>query len=308
MVRKKTKKTKIARKNKNKPNFLPVYMGIAALIIIFILINILSSSSTAAIVNGEQITMAEIDDYYAKIPEQYQQFISKSDILDQLISEKILLQEAAKNNIVTSDSEIDSLIDDAIFQSNMTQQEFEQRLKEQQLSLEEMKTYYKNQLTITKLLNQTILNNISSFDQDALRQATQLYLEQLKNNSKIEIKMSDYSSYELQDSLTTSSSSPITAAACLSDYGVSDRTIIFIHSNSCPHCQTMIPIVRELESEGYSFYWAESSNQEASSIANICLVDLMNGYVPQFICPLTGNEKTGAMSQEDLKTFADNCK
>ena len=306
MVRKKTKKTKIARKNKNKPNFLPVYMGIAALIIIFILINILSSSSTAAIVNGEQITMAEIDDYYAKIPEQYQQFISKSDILDQLISEKILLQEAAKNNIVTSDSEIDSLIDDAIFQSNMTQQEFEQRLKEQQLSLEEMKTYYKNQLTITKLLNQTILNNIDSSDQDALRQATQLYLEQLKNNSKIEIKMADYASYDMQDSLTTSSS--ITAAACLSDYEISNSTIIFIHSNSCPHCQTMIPIVRELESEGYSFYWAESSNQEASSIANTCLVDLMNGYVPQFICPLTGNEKTGAMSQEELKTFADNCK
>jgi hypothetical protein len=85
------------------------------------------------------------------------------------------------------------------------------------------------------------------------------------------------------------------------------NTVIFVYSNSCPYCNKMKPLIEELEGEGYKFYWAESSDSEAKEIVSGCFSDLLGGYVPQFICPATGTEKTGAMSKNDLKKFADNC-
>lgn len=95
---------------------------------------------------------------------------------------------------------------------------------------------------------------------------------------------------------------------CFSDYGNDPSKIVFIHSNSCPHCRNMMPIIKELEEEGYKFYWAESSDNKAREIVSDCFSDLLSGYVPQFICPKTGKEQTGGMTKSDLKKFADECK
>ena len=84
-------------------------------------------------------------------------------------------------------------------------------------------------------------------------------------------------------------------------------TVVFVYSNSCPYCNNMKPIINELENEGYNFYWAESSDTEAREVVNSCFAELLGGYVPQFICPATGKEQTGAMSKEELKKFADDC-
>lgn len=84
-------------------------------------------------------------------------------------------------------------------------------------------------------------------------------------------------------------------------------TVVFVYSNSCPYCNNMKPIINELENEGYKFYWAESSDSESRAIVSDCFSDLLGGYVPQFICPKMGVEKTGAMSKDELKGFADSC-
>jgi len=297
-------KKRIKRKYKRKSrNLLPIAAVICIIIIIILLINLLSTPSVAAIVNGEKITEKEVDDYYDRIPEQFQQFITKYDILEQLINEKVLLQEASKQNITVTDDEINTIINNVIQQSGLTKKEFEQRLKEQDLTMEKMFEYYKTQLTITKLLNKTILSNMNSSDQYALTQAVQLYLEQLKANSEIKIFMTNPST-----ELTTNAIAQMSAVEnCISNYNITKDTIIFIHSNYCPHCQKMIPIVQELEQEGYSFYWAETSDQEANEMMNNCLSSLMTGYVPQFICPATKEEHTGEMSKEDLREFAESC-
>lgn len=84
-------------------------------------------------------------------------------------------------------------------------------------------------------------------------------------------------------------------------------TVVFVYSNSCPYCNNMKPLIRELEDVGYKFYWAEGSDSEAREVINNCFSDLIGGYVPQFICPATGKEQTGAMSKAELKAFADSC-
>jgi len=101
------------------------------------------------------------------------------------------------------------------------------------------------------------------------------------------------------------------ASGAITDYGEcfnkDPTTVVFVHSNYCPHCRDMMPIIEELEKEGYKFYWAESSDSEAREIVNNCFSELLSGYVPQFICPNMGEEQTGAMSKDELKGFADDC-
>ncbi len=69
----------------------------------------------------------------------------------------------------------------------------------------------------------------------------------------------------------------------------------------------MKPLVKELEEESYSFYWAGGSDSKSREILNDCFADVMKGYVPQFICS-NGVEHTGEMSIENLREFADKCR
>ena len=82
---------------------------------------------------------------------------------------------------------------------------------------------------------------------------------------------------------------------------VKDETVL------CSHCQNMMPIVQELESEGYNFYWAESSSADVAVVSQ-CLLDAVQGGVPEFICAGTGQYELGAVSKSVLKAFADSCK
>jgi len=108
----------------------------------------------------------------------------------------------------------------------------------------------------------------------------------------------------LSEGIQTTGNSVIDYGEC---FDKDPSTIVFVHSNGCPHCRNMMPIIEELEEEGYKFYWAESSDSEAIEVVDNCFSDLLSGYVPQFICPATGKEQTGSMSKDELKYFADSC-
>lgn len=94
---------------------------------------------------------------------------------------------------------------------------------------------------------------------------------------------------------------------CMVDLGVSPDNVIFYHSNTCPHCTAMKPKIEELEQEGYDFFWAEGSDKEVSQVVGKCFGDMVEGYVPLFICPSNLETKVGAMTEGDLKAFADRC-
>jgi len=93
-------------------------------------------------------------------------------------------------------------------------------------------------------------------------------------------------------------------AECMAGYGI-EPSVVFVYSRYCPHCRSMIPIIKELEQEGYSIYSAEGSEQ--TELIQTCFSPLLSGYVPQFICPMTGSETTGEMSKEELKKFIESC-
>jgi len=135
------------------------------------------------------------------------------------------------------------------------------------------------------------------------------YLNMLRE--KADIKIFEERVIEEKETSPKSEIAPITISEidddCITKYGLTKDTVIFVYSDSCPHCQNMKPLVKELEDAGYGFYWATGSDSNAYEMLNECFADIMTGYIPQFICP-DGTEHTGEMPIEDLKAFADKCR
>ncbi len=96
---------------------------------------------------------------------------------------------------------------------------------------------------------------------------------------------------------------------CSANYNLTADTVIFYHSLSCGWCQKMMPLVEDLQSEGYNFHWADVSDAESRAVVDDCFSDyLTSGSVPQFICVNNGEIKVGAFpDDEGMKVFADAC-
>jgi len=166
----------MAKKNKKKKlNYLAhILILIAVIAVVFFigksLTNLMNrftqqtTSDVIAVVNGEEITQQELDQKYDKLPAQYKSLFTKEFFLDQLINTKLLLQEAKKQAIVISTGEIDEEMGKvkSTFYSDF---EFEEFLKENSLTIEEVKSQLADQLLINKLLNETILSKIEITDQ-----------------------------------------------------------------------------------------------------------------------------------------------
>lgn len=95
---------------------------------------------------------------------------------------------------------------------------------------------------------------------------------------------------------------------CPGEHNVSIDSVIFYHATWCGYCNKMMPIVKKLEGEGYSFHWAETSDKEAAAVVNDCFSDVIGRGVPEFVCAANREVKMGAVPEETLREFADNCK
>ncbi|CEG12349.1 membrane hypothetical protein [groundwater metagenome] len=100
--------------------------------------------------------------------------------------------------------------------------------------------------------------------------------------------------------------------SCLMKYNISEDAVAFYHTDWCPHCQKMKPLVQNLTNQGYKFLSVEAEKEpENVKIVNDCFSNVFNtkqGY-PQFGCAANGKSKVGEfMSIEDMQKFADECK
>ena len=95
--------------------------------------------------------------YDISVPPQDQSLVSKEEFLNlSLIPQKLLLQEAKKQNIQVSDAEVDASIDNLRTQLGLTQEQFNEQLKTNKVDINDIKQLYKTRLTITRLINETI--------------------------------------------------------------------------------------------------------------------------------------------------------
>jgi peptidyl-prolyl cis-trans isomerase SurA len=124
-----------------------------------------------AVVNAKEIKRDEVDKYYrtrvnpeGQEPSQEESLSQKLNVLDELINNEILLEKAKKLNLEASDGEVEDKFTE--LKSPYTEDEFQRRLKDQSMSVEDLKLELRRQLSIQKLLNREVVAKISITDQD----------------------------------------------------------------------------------------------------------------------------------------------
>jgi len=124
-----------------------------------------------AAVNGKEIHREEVDKYYrtrvnpeGQEPSQEEALSLKLNVLDELINNEILLERAKKLNLEASDGEVEDKFTE--IKSPYTEDEFQRQLKDRAVSVDDLKSDLRRQLSIQKLLNREVVAKISITDQD----------------------------------------------------------------------------------------------------------------------------------------------
>jgi peptidyl-prolyl cis-trans isomerase SurA len=124
-----------------------------------------------AVVNGQEIKRDDVEKYYrtqvspdGPEPSQEEALSLKLKVLDELISNEILLERAKKLNLEASDGEVEDKFTER--KSPYTEDEFQRQLKDRGVSVDDWKRDLRRELSITKLLNREVVAKISITDQD----------------------------------------------------------------------------------------------------------------------------------------------
>ncbi|MFH1174062.1 MAG: peptidylprolyl isomerase [archaeon] len=125
-----------------------------------------NTAKIAAIVNGEKIMLDDLQDQYDRLPAQIKSLYTLSSFLNQTIEEKLLLQEAARQDIITTDDQVREALDSFITERGLTQADLEGLLAQQGVTMQYFTDLIKKQLTLTALFNKTIFNEITVSDED----------------------------------------------------------------------------------------------------------------------------------------------
>ncbi|MGB8011473.1 MAG: SurA N-terminal domain-containing protein [Terriglobales bacterium] len=124
-----------------------------------------------AAVNGRKIYRSEVDKYYAnqtagsdQQPTGEQAVSLRLSILNELIETEILMQRAEKLGLLATDEEVDRKLNE--IKSPYTAEEFNKRLQDKKISLDDFKRDLRRSLTRDKVLNKEITSRINITDQD----------------------------------------------------------------------------------------------------------------------------------------------
>jgi peptidyl-prolyl cis-trans isomerase SurA len=103
------------------------------------------------------ITVNEFNTAYDQLRAQARMFgvpvPGKREVLDGLIDNLLILQEAEKRGVVVSKSELNDIIQEIKTQNNFTDEEFELQLRQEGLTIEELQEQYRNEIIRTRLTN-----------------------------------------------------------------------------------------------------------------------------------------------------------
>jgi hypothetical protein len=118
-------------------------------------------------VNGEQITAKDVEIQYKRIPAESKGNVTKDQVLEALVDQKLLLQEAGKKGIEAKDEDVDKYLEQTRTFSGLNETALEQQISKSGYTLDEYKSSVKDLLTESKLLNQELdLKNVQASDAD----------------------------------------------------------------------------------------------------------------------------------------------
>lgn len=170
-------------------------------------LNLSIGGNTAATVNGEKITKTDLDLRFEQLKEANQlQGVDLSDekavteikkqMLNDMISEKIILQNAMKSGISSSQADVQSAYDQLITNFK-TKEDFEKELVSRKITEQEVKDGIAKQMILSKYIEQKVdLKNVSAtdaeikalYDNYSSKQENMPKLEEIKDQLGNEVK------------------------------------------------------------------------------------------------------------------------
>jgi peptidyl-prolyl cis-trans isomerase SurA len=124
-----------------------------------------------AVVNGTEIKRDEVEKYYkTRINPEAQEtspeevLSGKLNVVEQLINNEILLERAKKLNLEASDGEVEDKFTE--LKSGYTEEEFQRKLRDGGMTVDDLKKDLRRQLSIQKLLNREVAAKVTITDQD----------------------------------------------------------------------------------------------------------------------------------------------
>ncbi len=128
-------------------------------------------NDVAAVVDGRKIYVADVEKYYGnqtsgsdQQPVGEQATSLRLSILRELIDNEILMHRAEKLGLLATDDEVERKLNE--IKSPYTKEEFDARLKEKKLTIDDFKRDLRRSLTVDKVLNKEVTSKINISDQD----------------------------------------------------------------------------------------------------------------------------------------------
>ena len=122
-------------------------------------------------VNGHSINRTEVDKYFdnqtASSPQKpagEQAESLRLNILKQLIDQEIMMQRAEKLGLLATDDEVDRKLNE--LKAPYTKEQFDQKLKDSHMSVDDLRRDLRRNLTIDKVLNKEITSKINVSDKE----------------------------------------------------------------------------------------------------------------------------------------------
>lgn len=124
---------------------------------------------TAAIVNQTSIKNSEVEKIYrnrlkqaGQTPSPEEASTLRLNILTQMVNDEMLMQRAAADKLIASDDEVNVKFTE--FKKDYTEEKFQQFLKDQGVTVDDIKKEIRKSATIEKLYNKEITSKISVSD------------------------------------------------------------------------------------------------------------------------------------------------
>ncbi len=128
-------------------------------------------ANVAAQVNNRSITYAELEKtYQSQYPQpvegssEDQVMSQKLDLLSNLITNEIMLQRAEKLGLMAVDADVETEINK--MKAPYTKEEFERQLAARKMTVDDLRSQLRRDLTIQKLINKEITSHITITDAD----------------------------------------------------------------------------------------------------------------------------------------------
>jgi parvulin-like peptidyl-prolyl isomerase len=161
-----------SKKSRKKQNLKNKIITLAVIVVVVVAIVLAakylkSSDKAAAKVNGDVIMKEDVLRVYLNVPPEYRMVMTAQSILEGMIIEKLLVQEAEKQGISVPDEAVDQYVEELMASYGMTEENLTQSLEESGMTLKELKKSFKEKMMISELLEKTILSGIEVTDEEA---------------------------------------------------------------------------------------------------------------------------------------------